>query len=96
MCEKYQTSNIDPCGLSEFILVPHWNLSKGGLIRLPDNIDFSQAALIEPIACCLRSLNKVDLKKAATDCNIWSRANWFDAYDFGKVFWGFKDITCRC
>ena len=66
MCEKYQTSNIDPCGLSEFILVPHWNLSKGGLIRLPDNIDFSQAALIEPIACCLRSLNKVDLKKAAT------------------------------
>jgi len=66
MCEKYQTSNIDPCGLSEFILVPQWNLSKGGLIRLPDNINFSQAALIEPIACCLRSLNKVNLKKADT------------------------------
>ena len=66
MCEKYQTSNIEPCGLSEFILVPHWNLSKGGLIRLPDNINFFQAALIEPIACCLRSLDKLNLKKAAT------------------------------
>ncbi len=66
MCEKYQKSNIDPCGLSEFILVPHWNLSRGGLVRLPDNINFSEAALIEPIACCLRSLNKVNLQKADT------------------------------
>jgi L-iditol 2-dehydrogenase len=66
MCEKYQTSNIDPCGLSEFILVPHWNVSKGGLVRLPDNINYSQAALIEPIACCLRALNKINLKKADT------------------------------
>lgn len=66
MCEKYQKSNIDPCGLSEFILVPHWNVSKGGLVRLPDNINYSQAALIEPIACCLRALNKINLKKADT------------------------------
>jgi L-iditol 2-dehydrogenase len=66
MCEKYQSSNIDPCGLSEYILVPQWNLSKGGLIRLPENVNFNQAALIEPIACCLRSLNKVNLKKADT------------------------------
>jgi len=66
MCEKYQKSNIDPCGLSEFILVHHWNLSKGGLVKLPDNINFDQAALIEPIACCLRSLDKINLKKAST------------------------------
>ena len=37
--------------------VPEWNVSRGGLVRLPDNVNFNQAALIEPIACCLRSLN---------------------------------------
>jgi L-iditol 2-dehydrogenase len=64
MCEKYQSSNIEPSGLSEYILVPEWNVSLGGLVRLPDNVNFNQAALIEPIACCLRSINKLNLKKA--------------------------------
>lgn len=63
MCEKYQSSNIEPSGLSEFILVPEWNVSKGGLVKLPDNINYNQAALIEPIACCIRSLNKLNIKK---------------------------------
>ena len=64
MCEKYQSSNIEPSGLSEYILVPEWNVLRGGLVKLPDNINFSQAALIEPIACCIRSLNKLNMKKA--------------------------------
>jgi L-iditol 2-dehydrogenase len=64
MCEKYQTSNIEPSGLAEYILVPEWNVLRGGLVKLPDNINFNQAALIEPIACCIRSLNKLDMKKA--------------------------------
>ena len=54
MCEKYQTSNIEPSGLAEYILVPEWNVLRGGLVKLPDNINFNQAALIEPIACCIR------------------------------------------
>ncbi len=64
MCDKYQTSNIEPSGLSEYILVPEWNVLRGGLVKLPDNINFNQAALIEPIACCLRSINKINLKRA--------------------------------
>ncbi|MDQ6723373.1 MAG: alcohol dehydrogenase catalytic domain-containing protein [Thermoproteota archaeon] len=64
MCKKYQSSNIEPSGLSEYILVPEWNVLRGGLVKLPDNINFNQAALIEPIACCIRSLNKLNMKKA--------------------------------
>ncbi len=64
MCEKYQSSNIEPSGLSEYILVPEWNVSRGGLVRLPKNVNFNQAALIEPIACCIRSMNKLNIKKA--------------------------------
>lgn len=64
MCESYQKSNIEPSGLSEYILVPEWNVLRGGLVKLPDNINFDNAALIEPVACCLRSLSKLDIKKA--------------------------------
>ena len=63
MCNKYQSSNIDPCGLSEQILVPEWNISRGGLIKLPDHVSYDEASLIEPLGCCLRSLAKCNFHK---------------------------------
>jgi L-iditol 2-dehydrogenase len=64
MCEMYQSSNIEPCGLSEFILIPEWNISRGGVFIIPDSITYEHAALIEPVACCLRSIDKINIKKA--------------------------------
>jgi L-iditol 2-dehydrogenase len=63
MCNRYQSSNIDPCGLSEQILVPEWNISRGGLIKLPDNVSYDEASLIEPVACCLKALAKCNFHK---------------------------------
>ncbi|MGA7900316.1 MAG: alcohol dehydrogenase catalytic domain-containing protein [Nitrososphaeraceae archaeon] len=58
MCSMYQQSNIDPCGLSEQFLVPQGNIERGGVLKLPSNITFEAASLIEPLACCLRAINK--------------------------------------
>ena len=63
MCTMYQKSNIHPCGLSEQIVVPKWNVSRGGLLKLPDTVTFEEASLIEPLACCIRALNKCNLQK---------------------------------
>jgi L-iditol 2-dehydrogenase len=58
MCPEYQKSNISPCGLAEQFLVPEWNVSRGGLVKLPDGMSFDDASLIEPLACCIRAWNK--------------------------------------
>jgi L-iditol 2-dehydrogenase len=63
MCPSYQTSNISPCGLAEQFLVPEWNVSRGGLIKLPDNVSYDEASLIEPLACCIRAWNKCNFQK---------------------------------
>jgi L-iditol 2-dehydrogenase len=63
MCPSYQTSNISPCGLAERFLVPEWNVSKGGLIKLPESISYDEASLIEPLACCIRAWNKCNFQK---------------------------------
>lgn len=63
MCDMYQKSNITPCGLSEQILVPEWNVSHGGVIRLPDTVTFDEASFIEPLGCCIRALNKCKFQK---------------------------------
>ena len=58
MCEKYRTSNIVPGGFSDYFRVPEWNVSKGGVLRLPDSVPFEAASLIEPLACCVRALRR--------------------------------------
>jgi L-iditol 2-dehydrogenase len=63
MCAMFHSSNIEPCGLSEEILVPEWNISRGGVIRLPESMSFEKAALIEPLACCLRALDSCKIHK---------------------------------
>jgi L-iditol 2-dehydrogenase len=63
MCPAYQTSNISPCGLAEHFIVPEWNVSRGGMIKLPDNVSFEEASLVEPLACCLRAWNKCNFQK---------------------------------
>ncbi|MGD1837427.1 MAG: alcohol dehydrogenase catalytic domain-containing protein, partial [Nitrososphaeraceae archaeon] len=63
MCSYYQKSNLNPCGLSEKFIVPRWNVERGGVLKIPDNLSFENAALIEPVACCIRALNKINIDK---------------------------------
>nr|WP_294808290.1 zinc-dependent dehydrogenase [uncultured Nitrososphaera sp.] len=62
MCPEYQKSNISPCGLAEQFLVPEWNVSRGGLIKLPAGMTFDEASLVEPLACCIRAWNKCNFQ----------------------------------
>jgi L-iditol 2-dehydrogenase len=63
MCNLYQSSCIEPCGLSEQILVPGLNILRGGLVKLPGNITFDEASLIEPLGCCIRGIAKCKFQK---------------------------------
>ena len=58
MCKKYYESNLEPCGLADEYLVPEWNIKHGGVIKIPDDMSFEEAAMIEPLACCIRAWNK--------------------------------------
>ncbi len=58
MCKKYSETNLSPCGLSEEYVVPAWNVSHGGVLKISDSLSFEEAAMIEPLACCIRSWKK--------------------------------------
>jgi L-iditol 2-dehydrogenase len=62
MCEGYRTSNLYPGGFSESFLVPRWNVEKGGVLTVPNRLSFEEASLIEPTACCIRAMEKCDVK----------------------------------
>jgi len=64
MCPKYYETNLSPCGLSEQYVVPEWNVIHGGVLKIPDSMIFDEAAMIEPLACCVRSWKKLSYKKS--------------------------------
>jgi len=63
MCKRYYESNLEPCGLADEYIVPEWNVMHGGVIRIPNSVSFEEAAMIEPLACCVRAWSKFRYKK---------------------------------
>ena len=63
MCLKYYETNLSPCGLSEEYVVPQWNVEHGGVLKIPDSMSFEEAAMIEPLACCVRAWTKYSYRE---------------------------------
>ncbi len=66
MCPTYYETNLSPCGLSEEYVVPQWNVEHGGVLKIPDTMSFDEAAMIEPLACCVRAWSKFSYRKDDT------------------------------
>jgi L-iditol 2-dehydrogenase len=47
-------------GFAEFVKIPKQVLMIGGLVPVPDNLSNEEAALLEPLACCLNGLYHID------------------------------------
>lgn len=60
LCRTWRTSRLDPGGLAEYVRVPKENLLD--TIVLPDDVPFEDAALVEPLACCVKAARRVALK----------------------------------
>jgi L-iditol 2-dehydrogenase len=46
-------------GFAEYLLIPKTIFEIGGIIPIPDNITNEEASLIEPLACCINSINQI-------------------------------------
>jgi L-iditol 2-dehydrogenase len=57
LCDTFKATRIEPGGFSELILVPAANAALD-LLTLPDHVTDEAATLIEPLACCVRGLDR--------------------------------------
>ncbi len=64
-CETWRTSKIYPGGISEYIILPEVIL-KNDTLKIPDHVSFEEAALIEPVACVVKSLSRANIKRGDT------------------------------
>jgi len=55
-CPTWKQSQIDPGGMAQYFRVPETNLAD--TLRLPDDVSYDDGALVEPLACVVKSLRR--------------------------------------
>ncbi len=60
MCATFQASNIDPCGLAEYVRVPAPHVCATTLL-LPETLSDEEGSFVEPLACCVRAVQRTPL-----------------------------------
>lgn len=63
MCAQFKATNLDPCGLAEYVRVPAPH-AEHTTFALPAALSDEIASFTEPLACCLRALGRVSLATA--------------------------------
>jgi L-iditol 2-dehydrogenase len=64
LCNEFRKTNIDPCGFTEYFRVPQYNVARGAVIPLPEELSFEEGAMIEPTACCIRAIRRAHVQKS--------------------------------
>src|ERR1700736_84755 len=60
-CPTFRATRLYPGGLAEYIRVPAPNVQLD-VLPLPDNLSFEAATLIEPLACCIRGIDRAAIQ----------------------------------
>jgi len=65
LCETFKATHLDPGGFAEYIRVPALNV-KRDVLKLPPDMSFGQATLIEPVATCIRGVERAGIQVGDT------------------------------
>jgi L-iditol 2-dehydrogenase len=73
-CATFRATRLYPGGLAEYIRVPAANV-QGDVLPLPNNISFEAATLIEPLACCIRGIERAAVQAGDCVCVLGAGSN---------------------
>jgi L-iditol 2-dehydrogenase len=73
-CVTFRTTRLYPGGLAEYVRVPAPNVERDVLL-LPEDISFEAATLIEPLACCLRGIERAAIQVGDCVCVLGVGSN---------------------
>lgn len=65
LCPELTQRRISPGGFTEYLHISR-DLADRGTFKLADDIDFQQAVLAEPLACCINGIRKLPISGGAS------------------------------
>ncbi|TMQ16700.1 MAG: zinc-binding dehydrogenase [Candidatus Rokuibacteriota bacterium] len=65
MCRTFKASHLDPGGFADYVRVPPANVCHA-TFRVPDHLSDEEASFVEPLACCLRAVDRARVEPGDT------------------------------
>jgi len=65
LCDTFKATQLDPGGFAEYIRVPALNVERD-VLKLPPDMSFAEATLIEPVATCIRGIERANVQVGDT------------------------------
>jgi L-iditol 2-dehydrogenase len=65
LCDTFKATHLDPGGFAEFVRVPALNVDRD-VLKMPPDMSFIQGTLIEPVATCIRGIERARIGAADT------------------------------
>lgn len=65
MDPQFKRTNLDPGGMAEFIRVPALHV-QNTVLPIPEGMPDLRAIFMEPLACCLRALDRISIREGNT------------------------------
>lgn len=59
-CAQFKRTRLYPAGLAEYVRVPR-EIVAGDVLKIPDHLSYEAGSLIEPVACCVRALDRANV-----------------------------------
>jgi L-iditol 2-dehydrogenase len=65
LCETFKGTHLDPGGFAEYVRVPALNVERD-VLHIPADMSFDDATLIEPVATCIRGIERAAIQAGDT------------------------------
>lgn len=69
MCRQFKETNIFPGGFAEYIYLSPKHL-KNTVFKVPENLDDMEISFMEPLACCIRAVERAEVKRGTSSLVI--------------------------
>ena len=91
LCATFKATHLDPGGFAEFIRVPTLNVERD-VLHLPDGMSFEEGTLIEPLATCIRGIERSGLQKGDTVAVLGAGVSGLTLLQLARL-WGATKIV---
>jgi L-iditol 2-dehydrogenase len=65
LCQTFKKTRLYPAGMAEYVRIPAEIVGRD-ILKLPDDMPYEVGALVEPIACCVRALDRSNIQRGDT------------------------------
>lgn len=93
LCREFHETHLDPGGFSEFVRIPKLNLQKDTL-KLPASVSDESGVLIEPLACSIHALKRLNLRPKDTVLMIGTGIMGLLNIQTAKVYGAGRILAC--